>query len=70
MCIAERLFQRFKSLMLVGNVRIVVVATEADNQSAINFFSQEGFGNPREHIYLTMNLDSERQRFRKKANDL
>lgn len=66
--IAERLFHRFKSVMLAEDVRILVVDTEADNQSAIQFFQQEGFGNAREHIYLTMNLDSERQRFKKKAN--
>jgi ribosomal protein S18 acetylase RimI-like enzyme len=66
--IAERLFQRFKYLMLQEDVRILVVDTEADNQAALTFFRAEGFGSPQEHIYLSMNLDSERQRLKKRAN--
>ncbi len=66
--IAERLFNRFKTIMLEEDVRILVVDTEADNRKAIEFFRQEGFGNPQEHIYLTMNLDNERQRYKKRAN--
>jgi len=68
--VAEKLFQRFKNLMLQANVRILVVDTEADNIHALSFFREQGFGNPQEHIYLSMNLDQERQRMnlRKKAN--
>jgi ribosomal protein S18 acetylase RimI-like enzyme len=66
--IAERLFQRFKTLMLQEGVRILVVDTEADNQAAIRFFKEEGFGNPQEHIYLSMNLDGERQRMKRRSN--
>jgi len=66
--IAERLFQRFKSLMLQEGVRILVVDMDADNTKALGFFEEQGFGNPQEHIYLTMNLDHERQRLKKKTN--
>ncbi len=68
--VAEKLFQRFKNLMLQANVRILVVDTEADNLQALSFFREQGFSNPQEHIYLSMNLDQERQRMnlRKKAN--
>lgn len=64
--IAERLFYRFKSIMLHDGVRILVVDTEADNDPAIGFFKHQGFGNPQEHVYLTMNLDQERQRMKKR----
>ncbi len=60
--IAEKLFQRFKHLMLQENVRILVVDTEADNLKALSFFRHQGFGNPQEHIFLSTNLDPERQR--------
>lgn len=65
--VAERLFQRFKTLMLEEDVRILVVDTEADNEAALKFFREEGFCNPQAHIYLTMNLDGERQRLKKRA---
>lgn len=64
--VAERLFYRFKSIMLHDGVRILVVDTEADNDAAIGFFKHQGFGNPQEHVYLTMNLDQERQRMKKR----
>lgn len=64
--VADKLFQRFKSLMLQANVRILVVDTEADNAKALNFFAEQGFGHPQEHIYLSMNLDQERQRMSRK----
>lgn len=67
--VAERLFYRFKNIMLHDGVRILVVDTEADNMPAINFFKRQGFGNPQEHVYLTMNLDQERQRMKKRENN-
>ena len=66
--IAERLFYRFKAIMLHDGVRILVVDTEADNVPAIRFFERQGFGNPQEHVYLSMNLDQERQRMKKREN--
>lgn len=66
--VAERLFYRFKNIMLHDGVRILVVDTEADNTPAIKFFEHQGFGNPQEHVYLTMNLDQERQRLKKREN--
>ncbi len=66
--VAERLFQRFKALMLAEGARIMVVDTEAGNKPALKFFNHQGFGSPREHIYLTMNLDQERHRLKKKTN--
>ena len=66
--VADRLFIRFKSIMLQEDVRMLMVDTEAGNHPAINFFQQQGFGNPQRHIYLSMNIDNERQRLKKKEN--
>lgn len=61
--IASKLFNRFRDLMLKEEVRILMIDTEADNLPAIRFFRKMGFGNPQEHIYLTLNLDPQlRQR--------
>jgi hypothetical protein len=37
------------------------VDTEADNLPAVEFFRKMGFGNPQEHIYLTLNLSGRQQ---------
>jgi ribosomal protein S18 acetylase RimI-like enzyme len=66
--LAERLFQSFKTLMLKSGVRLLFVDTDAENLPALHFFRKHGFGNPKEHIYLSMNLDTERQRYKKREN--
>jgi ribosomal protein S18 acetylase RimI-like enzyme len=65
--VAERLFQRFRSVMLAQGVRMLIVDTEAENLSALRFFRKMGFGNPQQHIYLSLNLAAEQQQARKKA---
>lgn len=54
--IADRLGNHFLELMLEAGVRMLIVDTEADNLPALHFFRKMGFGNPQEHIYLSMNL--------------
>jgi ribosomal protein S18 acetylase RimI-like enzyme len=54
--IADRLANHFLETMLEAGVRMLIVDTEADNLPALNFFGKMGFGNPQEHIYLTLNL--------------
>ncbi len=68
MGLAEKLFRRFKDLMLKEGVRMLLVDTEAENLPALYFFRKLGFGNPQQHIYLAMNLASEQQSLRKKQN--
>ncbi|MEM5785695.1 MAG: GNAT family N-acetyltransferase, partial [Syntrophobacteraceae bacterium] len=58
--VASRLFQRFRDLMLDDGVRMLLVDSEADNLPALHFFRKMGFGNPQEHIYLSLNLDPHR----------
>ncbi len=59
--IADRLANHFLETMLEEGVRMLIVDTEADNLPALQFFRKMGFGNPQEHIYLTMNLSNRRQ---------
>lgn len=59
--IADRLANHFLEIMLEESVRMLIVDTEADNLPALQFFRKMGFGNPQEHIYLTMNLSSRQQ---------
>lgn len=55
--IASKLTDHFISLMLKEDVRMILVDTEADNQSGISFFEKKGFIKPQKHIYMTLNLD-------------
>ena len=64
--LAEKLFGRFKEGMLREGVRMLIVDTEAENQPALQLFRKLGFGQPRQHIYLSMNLDAAQQRLKKK----
>lgn len=60
--VASKLFHRFRDLMLEDGVRMLLVDSEADNLAALHFFRKMGFGNPQEHIYLALNLDSRRKK--------
>jgi ribosomal protein S18 acetylase RimI-like enzyme len=64
--VASRLFHRFRDLMVAEGVRILLVDTEADNLPALHFFRKMGFGNPQEHIYLSLNLDPQLRQFRER----
>jgi ribosomal protein S18 acetylase RimI-like enzyme len=65
--VAEKLFHRFKDLMLEDGVRMLIVDTEAENLPALFFFRKMGFGNPQEHIYLSLNLATEIQLMKKRS---
>jgi ribosomal protein S18 acetylase RimI-like enzyme len=64
--VAERLFNRFRDVMMSDGVRMLLVDTEAENLPALHFFRKLGFGNPEEHIYLTLNLATHLQELKKK----
>jgi ribosomal protein S18 acetylase RimI-like enzyme len=66
--VAERLFQRFKDIMINDGVRMLIVDTAAENLPGLHFFRKMGFGNPRQHIYLSMNLAADHQRLKMKEN--
>jgi ribosomal protein S18 acetylase RimI-like enzyme len=64
--VGHRLFRELKRRMHERGVRMIIVDTSADNRAAISFFRKEGFRNPRQHVYLTLNLSRKRK---KKARD-
>jgi len=66
--IAEKLFRRFKDIMLKNDVRMLIVDTQAENLPALHLFRKLGFGQPQEHIYLNMNVAAEHQRMKKREN--
>jgi ribosomal protein S18 acetylase RimI-like enzyme len=59
--IAEKLFAHFRHQMEEEGVNILLVDTEADNLPALFFFRKMGFGSPKEHIYLSLNLTVQRR---------
>ncbi|QQG65651.1 GNAT family N-acetyltransferase [Desulfobulbus oligotrophicus] len=67
--VADKLFQKFKDLMIERGIRMLLADTSAENLGALHFFRKQGFGHPHKHIYLTMNLDSEIQRIRRRSAD-
>jgi len=69
MGIAERIFERFRDIMLKDSVRMLLVDTEAENLPALHFFRKMGFGNPEQHIYLTMNLATHQQNHKKRQGE-
>ncbi len=65
--VAEKLFNRFKDIILKAGGRMLMVDTSAENKQAIRFFDKMGFGVPIPHVYMTMNLDADLHRMKKKA---
>lgn len=59
--LARRLFRQFKQRMAEDGARILMVDTQADNETAIRFFQRQGFENAEEHIYMSLNIDDERR---------
>lgn len=57
--IASNLFSRFRDLMEGAGARIMMVDTQADNEPAIRFFQRQGFINPTDHVYMTLNLETD-----------
>lgn len=66
--VAERLLEHFKDTVVEEGARILFVDSEADNETALAFFKKMGFGNPKEHIYLSLNLKQKRKKPRSDVN--
>jgi ribosomal protein S18 acetylase RimI-like enzyme len=64
--VGDKLFNRFKDLMLKNGVRMMIVDTPAENKRALKFFNKMGFGPPQPHVYLTLNLAADQQRLKNK----
>jgi ribosomal protein S18 acetylase RimI-like enzyme len=66
--IAGRLFKTFRERMEELGVRILLVDTSANNTAAIEFFRKKGFGDPEDHVYMSLNLETYRREQEKKKN--
>jgi len=60
--IASKLFDAYKDACINEKVGMIIVDTQADNYSAIDFFTSRGFGDARDHVYLTLDLKAEQRR--------
>jgi len=67
--VAKKLFKSFMDLMVENGVRMLQVDTEADNLPALHFFREMGFGNPQQHIYLSLNLSDLRRQIKEKKEN-
>ncbi|HIK32119.1 MAG TPA: GNAT family N-acetyltransferase [Oscillatoriales cyanobacterium M59_W2019_021] len=54
--IANKLVDKFVERTIEDGARFMLVDTDPVNVPAVNFFTRKGFGNSREHIFLSMNL--------------
>jgi ribosomal protein S18 acetylase RimI-like enzyme len=54
--VADKLFDQVVSRMIEDGVRFMLVDTDPANIPAVKFFTRKGFGNVRQHVFLSMNL--------------
>ncbi len=54
--VADRLVDKVIARMIEDGARLMLVDTDPENIPAVKFFNRKGFGNSREHIFLSMNL--------------
>lgn len=56
--IGKSLVRKFIAACEKKSVRILLIDTEAENEEAIGFFTSLGFGNPENHVYMSLNLSA------------
>ena len=54
--VAEALVNKLIERMIEDGARFMLVDTDPANVPAVKFFTRQGFGNSRQHIFLSMNL--------------
>jgi ribosomal protein S18 acetylase RimI-like enzyme len=54
--VADRLVDTLVERMIEDGARFMLVDTDPANNPAVKFFTRKGFGNIRQHIFLSMNL--------------
>jgi len=54
--VADRLVDTLVERMIEDGARFMLVDTDPANAPAVKFFTRKGFGNIRQHIFLSMNL--------------
>lgn len=60
--VGDGLFKEIRRRMQEQGVRMIIIDTDADNEAGIRFFKKQGFGNPQEHVYMTLNLSRTNRR--------
>ena len=60
--VGDALFKEIRRRMQEQGVRIIIIDTDADNEAGIRFFKKQGFGNPQQHVYMTLNLSRANRR--------
>ena len=54
--VADKLVDKVVERMIEDGARFMLVDTDPANSPAVKFFTRKGFGNIRQHIFLSMNL--------------
>lgn len=54
--VGDSLFEDIRKRMKNQGVRMIMIDTDADNEAGLHFFKKHGFGNSRQHVYMTLNL--------------
>ncbi|WP_414526675.1 GNAT family N-acetyltransferase [Nodularia chucula] len=54
--VADKLVDQAIARMIEDGARFMLVDTDPTNNPAVKFFNRKGFGNIRQHIFLSMNL--------------
>ncbi|XWK88530.1 MAG: GNAT family N-acetyltransferase [Phormidium sp.] len=54
--VGDKLVDKLVERMIEDGVRFMLVDTDPVNTPAVKFFTRKGFGNTRQHIFLSMNL--------------
>jgi ribosomal protein S18 acetylase RimI-like enzyme len=54
--IATRLFERITDIFIKLGARMIMVDTDADNETALSFFRSQGFDHESPHLFLSRNL--------------
>jgi len=59
--VADKLVDKMVERMIEDGARFMLVDTDPANIPAVKFFTRKGFGNIRQHIFLSMNLSKHEQ---------
>ncbi|QQR83954.1 GNAT family N-acetyltransferase [Candidatus Peregrinibacteria bacterium] len=54
--IGSRLLNHLTKILIEHDVRMLLIDTDPNNETAVKFFKKHGFENEVEHVYMTKNL--------------
>ena len=68
--VGRRLLDKITERFISEGARMILIDTEADNDKALRFFKQQGFGNPNKHVYLSRNLTRDPEYLKRRGHAL